>query len=89
MTPEIAIDILRHAVYVMTIMVCALVLPGLVVGLLVAMFQAATQINEVAMSFVPKLLVTFLSLLLTGPWLLQVIMDFCKHLYMDIPTLIG
>ena len=89
MTPETVIDIFRQAVYVMAMMVFALVFPGLIVGLMVATFQAATQINEMAMSFVPKLGVTFLSLSITGPWLLQLVTEFCERLYREIPYLIG
>ena len=89
MTPEVVIDIFRQGVFVLIMMVFTLVMPGLVVGLIVAMFQAATQINEVAMSFVPKLIITFISLALTGPWLLRLIIDYCQRLYAEIPYLIG
>ena len=64
-------------------------LPSLAVGLLIAVFQAATQINESTLTFVPKLIVIGMVLLLAGPWMLQVFLDYCQGLIRDIPQLIG
>lgn len=89
MTPEITIDIFRQAIYVAIMLVSLLVVPGLIVGLLVAMFQAATQINEMSLSFVPKLLITFLVLLLGAPWIMSVMLNFSSTLINSIPQLIG
>ena len=89
MSPETIIDIFRNGIYLVTIMVFVLVIPGLLVGLLVAMFQAATQINEMSLSFIPKLMVTLLAGLITGPWLLQLTIDYTQRLITDIPLLIG
>lgn len=89
MTPEATIDVFRQAIYLTTIVVLVLVMPGLVVGLIVAMFQAATQINEMSLSFVPRLIVTFLAAMLTGPWILKMIKDFTHTLILEIPMLIG
>ena len=89
MTPESTVDIFRHAIYLTVIMISLIVIPGLIVGLLVAMFQAATQINEMSMSFVPKLLITFLVLLMAGPWLLNLVIDYFQQLVLSIPSLIG
>jgi len=58
-------------------------------GLLVSMFQAATQINEVTLSFVPKLLVTLLTFIVAGPWLLERLVDYMRRLIESIPVLIG
>ena len=70
-------------------MVSILVLPSLLVGLVVSVFQAATQINEQTLSFLPRLLTTFLSIMLAGPFLLTRITDFTRHLMLNIPLLIG
>ena len=66
-----------------------LLLSALAVGLLVGMFQAATQINEMTLSFIPKLLITLLVMVLAGPWLLQLITEYTLRLFEDIPTLLG
>lgn len=63
MTPEVAVDLFRQALWLTTVMVAVIVLPSLFVGLIVAMFQAATQINEQTLSFLPRLLFTFLTLI--------------------------
>jgi flagellar biosynthetic protein FliQ len=64
-------------------------LPSLAVGLIIAMFQAATQINETTLTFVPKLIVIGLVLLIVGPWMLQVFLDYFQDLIRDIPQMIG
>ena len=72
-----------------TMMVAILVVPSLIVGLLVAMFQAATQINEQTLSFLPRLLVMLITLIVVGPWLVRVFMEYILSLYGSIPQLIG
>ena len=64
MTPEVAIDLFRQALWLTSVVVAIVVLPSLIIGLIVAMFQAATQINEQTLSFLPRLLITFLTLIL-------------------------
>lgn len=66
-----------------------LLLTALVVGVLISLFQAATQINEMTLSFVPKLLALVIVLLLAGPWMLELLIDFTRNLMKDIPNLIG
>jgi flagellar biosynthetic protein FliQ len=66
MTPEVAVDLFREALWLTTMMVAVLVVPSLLVGLLVAMFQAATQINEQTLSFLPRLLVMLITLIVAG-----------------------
>jgi flagellar biosynthetic protein FliQ len=61
----------------------------LLTGLIVSIFQAATQINEATLTFIPKMLVAFLVLVLAGPWMLETIMDFTIRLYQSIPAAIG
>ncbi|WP_095156972.1 MULTISPECIES: flagellar biosynthesis protein FliQ [Pseudomonas] len=89
MTPEVAVDLFRDALWLTTMMVAVLVIPSLVVGLLVAMFQAATQINEQTLSFLPRLLVMLTTLIVAGPWLVQKFMEYILSLYGSIPQLIG
>jgi flagellar biosynthesis protein FliQ len=88
-TPETVVDIFRQCIYIVILMLSVLIVPGLIVGLLVAMFQAATQINEMSLSFIPKLFVTFLVLVFAGPWLLKLITNFTENLIKNIPYIIG
>ena len=89
MTPEVAVDLFRSALWLTTLMVAVLVIPSLLVGLLVAMFQAATQINEQTLSFLPRLLVMLVTLIVAGPWLVQTLMEYILQLYGSSPQLIG
>ena len=74
----------------MTILIAApLLLSALTVGLIVGMFQAATQINEMTLSFIPKLGILVLALFVFGPWMLSNIVDFTRRLFMNIPQLLG
>jgi flagellar biosynthetic protein FliQ len=70
-------------------MVAILVVPSLLVGLLVSMFQAATQINEQTLSFLPRLLVMLVTLIIGGPWIVQTFMEYIIQLYKNIPMVIG
>ncbi|EGH72516.1 flagellar type III secretion system protein FliQ [Pseudomonas sp. SZ57] len=89
MTPEVAVDLFREALWLTTVLVAILVVPSLLCGLLVAMFQAATQINEQTLSFLPRLLVMLITLIVIGPWLLKIFMEYMLSLYTSIPTVIG
>jgi len=89
MTPEIVIDLLRQGTSLLLILVCLLILPSLVVGLFISVFQAATQINEQSLSFVPRLIVTFATLIVAAPWLIRVLTDFTQNIIESIPHLIG
>ncbi len=89
MTPDTVIGIAQQALELTTYILAVVLLPALAVGLLVSVFQAATQINEVTLSFIPKLLVTFLVLLAAGPWMLQSLLDYTRQMFENIPTLIG
>nr|WP_173391639.1 flagellar biosynthesis protein FliQ [Rubrivivax gelatinosus] len=89
MTPEIAADLVSEALGLVTRMVAVLVVPGLLVGLLVALFQAATQINEQTLSFLPRLLATLLVVALAGRWLVGSMMDFCISVFHRAATLVG
>jgi len=89
MTPDMVVDIFRQALWIAITIMAVLILPGLAVGLMVAMFQAATQINEASLSFIPKVFITFMALMIGGPWILKILIGFSKKLYNDIPFLIG
>jgi flagellar biosynthetic protein FliQ len=89
MTPEAVVDIGQQALQVTIAMIAVLLLPALAVGLLISVFQAATQINEVTLSFIPKLLVTMFMLMIGGPWMLRVVLNFTEQLITDIPMMIG
>lgn len=89
MTPEIALQLFGDAFFLTVVMVAVIVGPSLAVGLLVSTFQAATQINEQTLSFLPRLLVTIATIMLVGPWLLQRLMNLFTGLMMQIPEIIG
>ncbi len=89
MTEEVVLDIGRNAIQLVIVLTCILLLPALAVGLLVSVFQAATQINEQTLSFIPKLLVTFIVLVVAGPWILNILVEYTRTLVSDIPGLIG
>lgn len=89
MTPETVMTVFQQTLELLVVLVLIVLLPALFVGLLVAMFQAATQINEMTLSFIPKLLVTLAVLMIAGPWMLQALLDFTQRLFSNIPTLIG
>lgn len=89
MTPEVANDLFREGLMLTAIIVGLMVLPSLLVGLVVAMFQAATQINEQTLSFLPRLLVMLMTLVVGGPWLIRQLMEFTLNLVHNIPLLIG
>ncbi len=89
MTPDTVFDVGQLALETTVAVSALLLLPALAVGLLVAMFQAATQINEMTLSFIPKLIVVAAVLISAGPWMLQTIINFTLELYGSIPELIG
>ncbi len=86
MTPEVVMDLLANALYLVVMMVCLIVGPSLVVGLMVSMFQAATQINEMTLVFIPKMLAVGIALLIFFPWMLQIIMDFAQNTFTNVAT---
>jgi flagellar biosynthesis protein FliQ len=89
MTPETVMEIGRQAIEVTILLAAPLLLAALVVGLIVSIFQAATQINEATLSFIPKLVAVFLVLIIAGPWMLQYFADYFQRLISSIPSLIG
>jgi len=89
MTPESVINLVQQAVQVALLLSAPMLLSGLVVGLVVSIFQAATSINEMTLSFIPKLLATFIVLVVAGPWMLELMVDYMRRLFESIPGLIG
>ena len=89
MTPE-SIMSMGHQAILVTLMVAApMLLVALVIGLVVSIFQAATQINEATLSFIPKLIGIFATLVLAGPWMLTVLTDYLRSVSTNIPNLVG
>jgi flagellar biosynthetic protein FliQ len=89
MTPQFVMD-LAHSTLLVTVMLAApMLLIALITGLVIGMLQAATQINEATLSFIPKLLLLVLTLFAVGPWILRVLVDFTHDLYANIPNVIG
>ncbi|WP_438467263.1 flagellar biosynthesis protein FliQ [Marinomonas sp. PE14-40] len=89
MDPQVVLDLYGQAFLLIVIMVGAVMVPSLIVGLIVSVFQAATQINEQTLTFLPRLIVTILVIIYLGPWLLQKLVDFTTQLFIDIPLIIG
>ena len=89
MTPESVMTQTRLAMETMLMVAGPLLLVALVVGLVVSIFQAATQINESTLSFIPKLVGIFLAIVIAGPWMLTVLLDFMRRTLTGIPGLVG
>jgi flagellar biosynthetic protein FliQ len=89
MTPENVMDLAHKTLLVTSLVAAPLLLIALITGLVIGMLQAATQINESTLSFIPKLLMLVLTLFVAGPWILRVLIDFTRELYAGIPAVIG
>lgn len=89
MSPEVFVDLLRDALFLVIVLVSAVIIPSLIVGLIVAVFQAATSINEQTLSFLPRLIVTLLALIVGGHWLVQKLMDYSIRLITSIPSVVS
>ncbi len=89
MTPEVVLQLFGEGFLLIVIMVSVLILPSLLVGLVVSVFQAATQINEQTLSFLPRLLTILVTLMLTGSWLLRELLDYTHRLVLNMPLMIG
>lgn len=87
MNPESVMTMGRHAIEVTLMVAAPMLLVALVVGLLISIFQAATQINEATLSFIPKLLGIFAAMIIAGPWMLSVLVDYMRHVLTSIPAL--
>ena len=89
MTPEVFVDVLRDALFLVILLVTAVIMPSLIVGLIVAIFQAATSINEQTLSFLPRLIVTLLALIWGAHWLTQTLMEYTIDLAGRIPSILA
>jgi flagellar biosynthetic protein FliQ len=89
MTPETVMTIGRQALELTLLVSAPLLLTALVIGLLVSIFQAATQINEMTLSFIPKLIGMFVVLIIAGPWMMELLLDYMQRLFTSIPWMVG
>jgi flagellar biosynthetic protein FliQ len=89
MTPQGVMDLAHSALLVTATVIAPMLIVALISGLVIGMLQAATQINEQSLSFIPKLLLMVLTLFVVGPWMLRVLVDFTRDLYTNIPNVIG
>lgn len=89
MNPESVMTMGRHAMEVTLMVAAPLLLVSLVIGLVVSIFQAATQINESTLSFIPKLVGIFVALIVAGPWMISVMTDYMRQIFTGIPGMIG
>ncbi len=89
MTPETVMEIGRQAMEMTLLISAPMLLVALVVGLIISIFQAATSLNETTLSFVPKLVAMLITLVVAGPWMLELMTDYMQRLFTSIPTLIG
>jgi len=88
MTPESVMTLGRHAMEVTLMIAAPMLLTALIIGLLVSIFQAATQINEATLSFIPKLVGVFLALIIAGPWMLGIMVDYMRLMFSGIPAMV-
>lgn len=89
MGPEAVVGLFSQALWMIVVFVSAIIVPSLLVGLIVAVFQAATQINEQTLSFLPRLLATIFAIVVFGPWMVQSMIDHFDQILMAIPGIVG
>ena len=89
MTPEFVMTMGYEAMKMALLLSAPMLLVALVTGLLISLFQAATQINEATLSFIPKLLAVFATAVVAGPWMLGLVLDYIRTLFSSIPQLVG
>ena len=87
MTPQSVMTLAHQAMYVALLLSAPLLLVALVVGLVVSLFQAATQINETTLSFIPKLLAVAVTLVIAGPWMLSTMLDYLRQILTNVASL--
>ncbi|MBB5179296.1 flagellar biosynthetic protein FliQ [Planomicrobium koreense] len=89
MTPDVVIKLAEQSIYMIIIISAPILLIALGVGLIVSVFQAMTQIQEQTLAFVPKIIAVFLSIVIFGPWMLTMLLDYTRDLFQQLPQLIG
>lgn len=88
MDAEILIDVFRNMLFIAVLTVSVIVIPGLIAGLVIAIFQAATQINEMTLSFLPKLFIILMVFSFLSPWLFNLLVSYTEGLFSEIPSMI-
>ncbi|HZG22902.1 MAG TPA: flagellar biosynthesis protein FliQ [Herbaspirillum sp.] len=88
MTPESVMTMGRQAIEVTLLIAAPMLLTALAIGLLVSIFQAATQINEQTLAFIPKLVGVFLAMIIAGPWMLTILLDYMRTMFSGIPAMV-
>jgi flagellar biosynthetic protein FliQ len=89
MTPEMVMSIAERALVITLLLAAPMLLAALVTGLVIGAFQAATQINEMTLSFIPKLAAIAVTLVVAGPWMLKVLISYTRELFTSIPGLVN
>jgi flagellar biosynthetic protein FliQ len=89
MTPESVMSMGRHAMEITLMVAAPMLLVALIIGLIVSIFQAATQINESTLSFIPKLVGVFVALVVAGPWMLSILLDYMREIFGGIPNMVS
>jgi flagellar biosynthesis protein FliQ len=89
MNPQAVITLGQQALYTMLLLAAPMLLAALVVGLVVSILQAATQINEMTLSFIPKLVAMVAAMIIAGPWMISFYVDYMRRMFESIPTAIG
>ena len=89
MNSTAVIALMREALELTLIVSAPLLITALIAGLVVSVFQAATQINEMTLSFIPKLIGVFVAVVVAGPWMLQLLIDYTQRLFTSIPGMVG
>ncbi|AGW93118.1 MULTISPECIES: flagellar biosynthesis protein FliQ [Cupriavidus] len=87
MTPETVMTIATQAMKMTLLLAAPLLLVALAAGLVVSLFQAATQINEMTLTFIPKLIALFVTMVLAGPWMINTMVDYMREVFQSIPAL--
>ncbi|MDQ0430682.1 flagellar biosynthesis protein FliQ [Planococcus sp. SE5232] len=89
MTPDMVIKLAEQSIFTIILISAPMLLIALAVGLLVSVFQAMTQIQEQTLAFIPKILAVFISLVVFGPWMLTLLLDYTRDLFQQLPRIIG
>jgi flagellar biosynthetic protein FliQ len=89
MSPESVMTMGRQAVEITLMVSAPLLAVALIIGLVISIFQAATQINETTLSFIPKLVGIFVALIIAGPWMMSIMLDYMRQLFSSIPTMVS
>lgn len=82
------LDVMRNALMLTLILSAPMLAFGLVVGLIVSIFQAVTQINEMTLAYIPKILAVFVALAIFGPWMMQLMLNFSSNMFISLPSLV-